>query len=563
MSASAWISQIKLKSGTELNLGKDSIVVFVGPNNSGKSKILDEVEQQVRRQLSTPSLIVESISMNAKGTIEEFKQSISYKLFNGQYLMLSPRSSINVSQVERSWAKLLAGNIEENFYIGDFIVNSLSTINRLELVLPAGNIDFLSEPRKHPIHTIKEETDKELSFSHYFKIAFGEDVIVNHAAGKSIPLHIGKRPKISAENDRVSTSYQKELRALPYLHEQGDGMKSFAGVFLSLISDEFHINILDEPEAFLHPPQASLLAKMVAQNIGKEKQLFTSTHSEHFLKGLLDGAADRLTIVRIERDGPINNIHILGNDEIKEIWNDSFMRHSNVLDGLFHKKVILVESDSDARFYSTITDEIVDNESMASPDLLFVPTGGKHRFPFVIKALNKLSVPLKVIGDFDLYHDENPIKQMVEVLGGDWSLIESDFKKIKKAIDQKRPELETADLKQEIEKVFDSFNDRIIPETKIKEIQSALKRSSPWVQAKSSGKAYLPAGDITSAFQRVQEQLSILNIHVLEIGEIEAFDKTIGGHGPRWTAKVLERDLLNAPELDLARRFIKEKILAG
>src|SRR5690606_29402020 len=135
----------------------------------------------------------------------------------------------------------------------------------------------------------------------YFKEAFGEEVIINHGAGKKIPLHVGERPIVTAENDRVSTAYQMKLRELPLLHEQGDGMKSFAGVFLSLFAEDYTINLIDEPEAFIHPPQAELLGQMISQKLGENKQLFIATHSEDFLKGLLESAVDRLIVIRIQQ----------------------------------------------------------------------------------------------------------------------------------------------------------------------------------------------------------------------------------------------------------------------
>ena len=50
-----------------------------------------------------------------------------------------------------------------------------------------------------------------------------------------------------------------ESRTTP-LKRQGDGMRSFASVVLHLLATVTpSILMLDEPEAFLHPPQARLL----------------------------------------------------------------------------------------------------------------------------------------------------------------------------------------------------------------------------------------------------------------------------------------------------------------
>lgn len=118
-----------------------------------------------------------------------------------------------------------------------------------------------------------------------------------------------------------------------------------------------------------------------------------------------------------------------------------------------------------------------------------------------------------------------------------------------------------ADLKAEIDRIFASFSDKVIPDSKIKEIQAALKKSSPWSQAKESGKAYLPGGEPTQAFNRVQDAFKLKKFFVLEVGELEAFDRSVGGHGPKWVNNVLQKDLLHSTDLVLAREFIRRNIL--
>ena len=562
MNIEFWLNSIEFKNGLTVNLEKDSIVVFVGPNNSGKSRILREI-YQLAKGPKINNEILETVTISAKGDSEDFLKRIESRRKDRTYLYYESGNNAGMdgNTLKDYWNVLIKGGQTSSFGISNFLIKSMDTGRRLGLVSPPDNIDFMNEMRTHSIHVLKEDTEKELQFSKYFKDAFGEEVIVNHGAGKRIPLHVGERPIVTAENDRVSTEYQKKLRTLPLLHEQGDGMKSFAGVFLSLFAEEFPVNIIDEPEAFLHPPQASLLGQMVSQKLGDSRQIFVATHSEHFLKGLLENAVDRLIVIRIERSKLANSVKVLNNNDLQNIWQDSILRHSNILDGLFHRRVVLVESDSDCRFYSAITSAIVEDQKNSSPDILFIQSGGKHRFPVIIKALKELEVPLTIIGDFDFYHDENPTKSVYESLGGDWNDIKSDFYKVKRAIDEKRPELETDKLKEQIDLVFNSFSDKIIPEQKIKDIQSLLKKSSPWSQAKQSGKAYLTAGDATMAFNKVQTAFKEKNLYILELGEIEAFDKSIVGHGPKWVNKVLEKDLLLSEELEEARKFVNNTIL--
>lgn len=561
MEASIWISQIKFKNGTLVNLKEDSIVLLVGPNNVGKSRALDELFDTVAPTRNLTKYIIEGVELSQKGSGDQFLTSIKHREKNGQYYYnLQDNSSIDGNSLINAWSNLNTTNYNNRF-VTRFLIKKLSTEDRLGLVAPAQMINFLEDIPRHPIQKLKINDTKEFEFSRYFKLAFGEDAIINHGAGNNIPIHIGDRPQVTMDNDRVSTLYLKELSKLGTLHSQGDGMKSFAGVVLGLFDENYSMNIIDEPEAFLHPPQATLLGRMIAKDIGINKQIFIATHSEHLLKGVLDNSRERLVIIRIQRDGNLNKLNILNNEEIGVIWKDSLLRHSNVLDGLFHKKVILCESDSDNRFFSAVSTSITEQQGLPAKDILFVQSGGKHRFPVVIKALKKLEVPLTVVGDFDLYNDEQPIKKMFEDLGGDWDDIETDFKIVKLAIDQKRPELETAQLKKSIDDLFATITENVIPGEKIKQIEKELRRSSPWTQAKSSGKAYLPPGNATNSFNSVQTKLQEKGIFILEVGEIEAFDKTVGGHGPKWVNEVLVKDLILAPELSEARDFVKNVIL--
>jgi len=56
----------------------------------------------------------------------------------------------------------------------------------------------------------------------------------------------------------------------------------------------------------------------------------------------------------------------------------------------------------------------------------------------------------------------------------------------------------------------------------------------------------------------MQKKLKENGIFIVEVGELEGFVKSIGNHGPKWVNEVLIKDLINDPELSIAREFIKE-----
>jgi len=267
-----------------------------------------------------------------------------------------------------------------------------------------------------------------------------------------------------------------------------------------------------------------------------------------------------LKIIRIQRDNKINRVSVLDNSDIITIWNDSLLRHSNILNGLFHSKVIICESDSDCRFYSAVLSAIHEGTNLISPDLLFIHCGGKHRIPTVVKSLVKLNVIMRVVTDFDILNDVNPLKEIYEELGGIWEDIESDWKIVKLSIDQKRPEKESKELKKEIDAIFDSITEKILPKTKISEIQNLLKKASAWASAKEVGKSFVPSGDQTRAYERIESKLREKGLHLVEVGQLESFVKSIGNHGPKWVNEVMTKDLKSDPELEAAREFVQRVI---
>lgn len=560
MATRIWVSAITFSDDTTLQFEKDDIIVFVGPNNAGKSASLKEVATLLKTK-TQKGKVLKDIVIDKEGEEPELFNLLdrtSTKNYNNpsQILYQGFGFSIWESSVKHLFSQYADG-------IGDLsplFVNTLNTEQRLLAANPPQNIKLTTEAVQHPIHFLQKDDKLEQRFSNYFRQAFGSDLIVHRNAGSEVPLYVGEKPLPKEGEDRVSSEYLRKLETLDLLHEQGDGMRSFVGVLLNAFVSNHSVLFIDEPEAFLHPPQARLLGKMLAKDLPSVRQLFLATHSEDFLKGLLDANISKLKIIRIQRDGSINNVSALTSSDIDSIWNDSLLRHSNVLNGLFHSKVVICESDSDCRFFSAILSTLFDNTNSIAPDILFIHCGGKHRIPTAIKALKKLNVPIKVVSDFDVLNDTNPLKEIFEDLGGVWADIENDWRIVKREIEQKRPEFLTDDIKKEVGNIFDSTKERIFPKAKISEIQRALKKASAWSEAKEVGKSYIPSGNATQAFERMNIKLKEKGFLVLEVGELESFVKSVGNHGPKWVSEVLSKDLNSDPELEPARQFVKQFI---
>jgi hypothetical protein len=267
-----------------------------------------------------------------------------------------------------------------------------------------------------------------------------------------------------------------------------------------------------------------------------------------------------VTVIRIRRDGAVNQITQLDQARIRELWSDPLLRFSNVLDGIFHEAVVVTESDSDARFYAAVADVLFaeDLAGTHKPHVMFTDGGGKARLPLVVKSLRLLGVPVKTVADFDIFNDEHPLAELVEAAGGKWADFEGDWRTVKNAVDSKKPELSTEEVSQQISAILTATKEKNFPVQAKRNIEQILRKSSAWAHAKTVGKTFVPSGGATQACERLLNRLRSSGIFVVEVGELEGFIRSIGGHATAWVAEAIQRNLKNDPELEGARKFARD-----
>ena len=144
------------------------------------------------------------------------------------------------------------------------------------------------------------------------------DMIVHRNAGNQVPVYVGDKPKPLQGDDRVSIDYIRKLEKLSPIQTQGDGMRSFLGILLFTMLEHETVLMVDEPEAFLHPPQARHLGSFLVSEVGSYRQLFVATHSGDVLRGMLASESSRVRVLRLRRSGEVNVTRQLENSQDRQ-----------------------------------------------------------------------------------------------------------------------------------------------------------------------------------------------------------------------------------------------------
>lgn len=554
------IDKIQISDGTQLDTSLGGVVIFVGPNNSGKSQALKDILGLMRDGGPYQGRTVTELSFTKTGSFDEAKE---WALGN---LPTTQRAGLQRVQVD-GWGDVTPDDFASSWAHAPQLAQLTPTVvlyadggTRLTSGSAQPSIDFRYQFPTHPIQRAAREPKLEREFDSIGREAFGLGVTVDRFGGSVIPLRLGDRPVFEHSDGSPTDGYLNELAQLPVLEEQGDGVKSYLGLMIQLLAGFHQIVLVDEPEAFLHPPQARLLGRLLAER-SSDQQVFISTHSAEIVQGALESGAN-VTIVRLKRSGLVNDAAVLQSEDVRSLWADPLLRYSDVLSGLFHDAVVLCESDSDCRFYAAVRDSLVpESSSGRRPELLFTHCGGKARLPVVIKALKAVEVPIVVVADFDLLRNLGDVRRVVEAVRGNWSSVANDRDLLDRALLNETQPLRRVATLDAITERLESMGD-VLDAADIASLRGILKVDTGWEKVKRAGLSGVPQGDAARAANRLLDSLRDMGVLVVPVGELERFDPEVGGHGPTWANEVLAQSRHLMPTVE-ARAFVEKIDIAA
>lgn len=550
------INEIKLKKGEPFTPGK--INVFVGANNCGKTQLLKDMLAYIIGSRENRILLSE-MDIEYPGTPDELITAYNINVVentNGSYQIrhISPDLSNKImgpaaNDMDDSLKRWLEveDKIKFRTAVGPGMVTYLNTDNRLQLAKGQSVTDLQGEGAKNVLESLYlagasavETVRKKV------KGSFGIDVYLDSSTLGKIQYRIGE--DFSNVPDKGIEAYPI-LSSYPTLDSQGDGLRSFLGITSALIALKKPIILLDEPEAFLHPPQAMRLGEIVSELVDDSKQIFIATHSADFLRGLLSTERDA-QIIHLERSSnDETEAKTLNKETLNQIITDPLLSSSRVLEGMFYKGVVATEADADAVFYQRLYQKVG-----ASDEIHFLNVHNKQTLKKIIEPYQSLGIKFAMIADADVLRNSHELNGIIDKVA-DTTLKNKIAEERRKILDyfEKKSQQEILEyLYQETEKLVKTKRPNLDApeedwEAAVHDFRQVLKKlreeSDDLAELKNKGREALPVEEqkIFDSFCRHCESVGLF---VAWRGELESWLTEYGVDRKmkknKWISKALE-----------------------
>lgn len=184
---------------------------------------------------------------------------------------------------------------------------------------------------------------------------------------------------------------------LTALDDKGDGIKSLAaiGIVQSISFENAHgralILCIEEPEAHLHPDAVHSLRSVIAEIAARENvQVIISTHSP----------------ILIDRDTVSNNVIVSDHHRVSSCSSIGEIRDLlgvRFSDNLSFKKTVLVEGESDRRYFTSLCSSLSPtlSDQLEKGTFEFINVRSASKMDYQIRLYNSLMISTMVLLDSD------------------------------------------------------------------------------------------------------------------------------------------------------------------
>ncbi len=419
------IEKIKFRTGKtpldpplEVNLG--TVTVLVGPNNAGKSLALREIEDwcfgrdQVRKVVDTITVDFPQNPDTAEQLMREFEtQPLQNEgipvggFFVGQHTFRAD-SPVRRFQVETQRIRNAATQQDISILRGWLLASYTVRFDgrtRFLLTDPKPTGDLLSHPQNH-LWALFQDDDARRRVRELTVEAFGLHFVIDPTAMTQFRVRMRRDAPKPEEEQSLNQQARNFHRAALQIQDLSDGVQAFVGLVSAVMSLPHKIILIDEPEAFLHPPLARRLGANLTRLAQERKaSLVVATHSPEFLIGCLE-TSDDLTVVRLTYEQGIATARTLSAATLSTMMKDPLLRSTGVLRALFHRAATVTESDTDRAFYDEINRRLL-AEHRGVMDAVFICAQNSQTVRRIVGPLREIGIPAAAIVDLDVILDNS------------------------------------------------------------------------------------------------------------------------------------------------------------
>ena len=405
-----------------LDVETPNVTVLVGPNNSGKSQALREIEIWCQGQ-EPETVVIDGIHLNLPDQYDDLLAMLEphktapprgHSEERGYFWIARPiiregeerlHFQVREEMLRKSHEQTDLTHLRRIF-VRIFTLR-LDGRTRFDLVDPKNRGDLIEEHPQNHLWALFTDEIARGKVRRFTEEAFAKHFVIDPTKGAELRVRLSDRaPNSRQEEQGLDITARNFHKQASLISELGDGVQTSVGLVSAVMSLPQRILLIDEPEAFLHPTLARRVGRTLAATAReRDASLVTATHSAEFLYGCMQ-ADPGLRIVRLTFDEHGATARSIEPGEIKKLMQDPLLRSANALRALFHRGVVVTEADSDRAFYDEINHRLL-RANRGIEDGLFMNAQNWQTIPEIAQPLRQLGIPAAAIFDFDVLKDKS------------------------------------------------------------------------------------------------------------------------------------------------------------
>ena len=390
-------------------------LIIVGPNNSGKSLALREIESWCFLQTTAHKIIAQIQVMFPDDPETALEMLKKYEALppHGQfpppghfYIGLPAFTSQGTIHFEVNPDHVRAAVRDKDelalrhFFTRCYTIR-LDGKTRFSLSETKSAGDLMSHPQNHLWALFVDDPARE-RVRKLTEEAFGLHFVIDPTQIGHLRIRMSSRaPATKSEEQALDGTARSFHQAATPVSELSDGVQAFVGLTSAVLSVPHKIMLIDEPEAFLHPTLARRLG-MHLSHISREREasLVVATHSAEFLRGCLE-VSDATAVVRVTYENGVATARALPSTELVQMMRHPLLRSTGLVQALFHRAVVVAEGDTDRAFYDKLNRRL-NVQDRGIRDALFLNAQNKQTIHTMVKPLRQIGIPAAAIVDLDI-----------------------------------------------------------------------------------------------------------------------------------------------------------------